>query len=188
MVEGPPRGFLVDVWAKFWLPTDLSAVSRALSGRKGPRKPLNDPWVTKCRPKSQPKSPQAALKPHLAYFTTIYIYVCVFLGPELSRLSFGSWVVPSFEGSARHSRPFRHRPKNPAHCKGRQMWFEGRLCVCWSTFGPKFGYHWSFSGFPSSFRPLCGRKRPRKLLNDILVTKFRPKGRPKSTEKHREGP
>ncbi len=69
MVYGLSRAFLVDFWTEIRLPTGLSAVSWALSGRKGRKKPLKDPLVTKFRPKSRPTYPETDLKPHLDSYT-----------------------------------------------------------------------------------------------------------------------
>ena len=46
-----------DFWIEISLPTGLSTVSWALSGRKGIRKPLQDSLVTKFRPNNQPTNP-----------------------------------------------------------------------------------------------------------------------------------
>ncbi len=71
--------------AEIWLPTGRSAVSWALSCRKGPRNPLEDPLVTEGRPKRRPKNPETALEPHLD-LSAIYGCGCSSCGCNL-RLS-----------------------------------------------------------------------------------------------------
>ncbi len=69
----------MDFGSEMWLPKRRSAVSSALSGGKGLRKPSEVPLATKLVPKSRPKSPETALKPHLASCTRVVRFSDSFL-------------------------------------------------------------------------------------------------------------